>query len=105
MQERFHSTARRLQTRLVPPPHRHPVLGDHGCMRLPSHADIYMVEGSPQSKADLQRCRVQHAHAVILLGEGAVDKDGKADRDGAPTLHQDVLRPVTGMCGGVVLCP
>lgn len=99
VQERFHSTARRLQTRLVPPPHRHPVLGDHGCMRLPSHADIYMVEGSPQSKADLQRCRVQHAHAVILLGEGAVDKDGKATTRAGDFLESlarpSPLRPVT----------
>jgi len=41
----------------APPPHK------------PDVTDIFFVKGSPLSKHDLQRCYVDKAYAVVLLGD------------------------------------
>ena len=37
--------------------------------RIPNVTEIYLVKGTPKSKADLHRSRAEFAYSVILLGD------------------------------------
>jgi hypothetical protein len=52
----------------------------------PDTRDMYFVKGSPKNTADLHRCCVETAYAVVLLGDD-VPRKREAGGDADPVLQ------------------
>lgn len=61
----------------------------------PGTRDIYFVQGSPKKRTDLDRCCVEAAYGVVLLGDDVPRKRGADDGEADPVLQ--VMR-ATWMC-------